>query len=183
MLSMTIITPGMSARYSSQYSVISVTRVVELKNFIDRESEIIPLLCLQERRKINKEIDSFRRFHQRAEDRRDYDLYDPEALKKSLPTRVDDNGDDPNLGAASAQKCVNSLINIANNIVVQPGEKLRRGLSRTFQKKIKERACKTRLFCFLHFQCFIFNNAQYDFLVIYYNRSFVSRLIFILNTK
>jgi len=53
--------------------------------------------------------------HQRPKDRRDYDLYDPEALKKSLPPRVDDNGDDPSLGAASAQKCVNSLISTANN--------------------------------------------------------------------
>lgn len=67
----------------------------------------------QERRRINKEIESFRRVHQRAEDRRDYDLYDPEALKKSPPPRLDD--DDPSLGAASAQKCVNSLINTANN--------------------------------------------------------------------
>ncbi|KYN34808.1 RIB43A-like with coiled-coils protein 2 [Trachymyrmex septentrionalis] len=58
----------------------------------------------EERRKINKEIDSFRRFHQRAEDRRDYDLYDPEALKKSLPACVDDKDDNPNWGVASAQK-------------------------------------------------------------------------------
>ncbi|XP_025986718.1 RIB43A-like with coiled-coils protein 2 [Solenopsis invicta] len=58
----------------------------------------------EERRRINMEVESFRRVHQRAEDRRDYDLYDPEALKKSLPPRVDDNGDDPRLGAASAQK-------------------------------------------------------------------------------
>lgn len=57
----------------------------------------------EERRRIHKEVESFRRVHQRAEDRRDYDLYDPEALKKSLPPRVDDNGDDPSLGAASAQ--------------------------------------------------------------------------------
>lgn len=73
------------------------------------------LPCSQERRRLNEEIESFRRVHQRAEDRRDYDLYDPEALKKSRPARVDDNGDDPSLGVASAQKCVNSLINTANS--------------------------------------------------------------------
>lgn len=70
------------------------------------------LFCSQERRRINKEIEHFRRVHQRIEDRRDYDLYDPETLKKSLPSRVDD--DDPSLGPASAQKCVNSLINSTN---------------------------------------------------------------------
>ncbi|XP_025159066.1 RIB43A-like with coiled-coils protein 2 isoform X1 [Harpegnathos saltator] len=56
----------------------------------------------EERRRIREGIESFRREHQRAEDRRDYDLYDPEALKKSLPPRADD--DDPSLGLASAQK-------------------------------------------------------------------------------
>lgn len=89
--------------------MISVSRATNEKPTID----LLP--CSQERRKINKEVESFRRVHQRAEDRRDYDLYDPEALKKSLPPRVDDNGDDPSLGAASAQKCVNNLINTANN--------------------------------------------------------------------
>jgi hypothetical protein len=100
------------------------------------------------------EVESFRRAHQRAEDRRDYDLYDPEALKKSLPPRVDDNGDDPRLGAASAQKCVNSLINTANNEWCNREKGSRRGLSRTFQRQIDERAraraCETLL---LRFPC------------------------------
>lgn len=102
---------GMSARYSSWHSAISVSRAASVKNAERYDSSP----CSQERRRINKEVESFRRVHQRAEDRRDYDLYDPEGLKKSLPARVDDNGDDPRLGAASAQKCVNSPINTANN--------------------------------------------------------------------
>lgn len=56
----------------------------------------------QEKRRINEEIVEFRRLHQRREDRRDYDLYDPDALRTSLPCRVGD--DDPRLGLASAQK-------------------------------------------------------------------------------
>lgn len=56
----------------------------------------------QEKRRINEEIEAFRRLHQRREDRRDYDLYDPGALRTSLPCRVGD--DDPRLGLASAQK-------------------------------------------------------------------------------
>lgn len=40
------------------------------------------LLIFQERRNINKEIEHFRQQYQRAEQRRDFDLYDPTALKK-----------------------------------------------------------------------------------------------------
>ncbi|XP_048512054.1 RIB43A-like with coiled-coils protein 2 isoform X2 [Athalia rosae] len=56
----------------------------------------------EERRKINKEINTFRTIYQRPEDRRDFDLYDPDILKKSMPPRLRD--DDPRLGLASAQK-------------------------------------------------------------------------------
>ncbi|XP_014474974.1 PREDICTED: RIB43A-like with coiled-coils protein 2 isoform X2 [Dinoponera quadriceps] len=73
----------------------ALVRSSQLAAHLERQQE-------EERRQIHKEIESFRREHQRAEDRRDYDLYDPEALRKSLPLRVDD--DDPNLGLASAQK-------------------------------------------------------------------------------
>ncbi|KAG5317670.1 RIBC2 protein, partial [Pseudoatta argentina] len=75
----------------------ALIRSSEHAAYLERQQE-------EERRKINKEIDFFRRIHQRPEDRRDYDLYDPEALKKSLPICVDDNGDNSNIGVASAQK-------------------------------------------------------------------------------
>lgn len=118
MLSMPIITPGMSVRdtragHSGDFGV--TCREWKKKKNRRRSGETARFPCSQERRRLNEEIESFRRMHQRAEDRRDYDLYDPEALKKSRPARVDDNGDDPSLGVASAQKCVNSLINTANN--------------------------------------------------------------------
>ncbi|KYM99597.1 PREDICTED: RIB43A-like with coiled-coils protein 2 [Cyphomyrmex costatus] len=95
----------------------------------------------EERRRINKEIDSFRRVHQRAENRRDYDLYDPEALKKSLPARVDDNGDDPNLGAASAQKFEGEDRNLPERLKAQK-EQMRWWIQR--QKEEREAAEKAR---------------------------------------
>ncbi|KAK0167236.1 hypothetical protein PV327_004662 [Microctonus hyperodae] len=56
----------------------------------------------EERRKIHKEINTFRQINQRVKDRREFDLYDPDQLKKSLPLCFDD--DDPRIGPASAQK-------------------------------------------------------------------------------
>lgn len=48
------------------------------------------------------EINEFRRIYQRKEDRREYDLNDPDILKKSLPCRLGD--DDPRLSISSVQK-------------------------------------------------------------------------------
>lgn len=56
----------------------------------------------EERRKINKEINTFRQNYQKPEDRREYDLNDPNFLKKQLPARYRD--DDPRCGISSAQK-------------------------------------------------------------------------------
>lgn len=55
----------------------------------------------QERRRICAEIDQFRTKFQRPEDRREYDLNDPDVLKKQLPPRAADG--DP-VGKSSAQK-------------------------------------------------------------------------------
>ncbi|XP_028141048.2 RIB43A-like with coiled-coils protein 2 [Diabrotica virgifera virgifera] len=56
----------------------------------------------EERRRVQEEIINFRRLHQRPEDRREFDLNDPDAKKKQLPCRVND--DDPRLGISAAQK-------------------------------------------------------------------------------
>ncbi|XP_060531712.1 RIB43A-like with coiled-coils protein 2 [Cylas formicarius] len=55
-----------------------------------------------EERKLQQEINNFRKYCQRPEDRREFDLNDPEWIKKQLPARLDD--DDPRLGPSSAQK-------------------------------------------------------------------------------
>lgn len=54
-----------------------------------------------ERSKLQSEINEFRSKFQRPEQTRDFDLNDPDRLRKSLPTRVGDH--DPRLGISSAQ--------------------------------------------------------------------------------
>lgn len=56
----------------------------------------------QEMRQLQKEVNDFRKFFQRPEDRREFDLNDPNGMKKQLPCRLHD--DDPRLGPSSAQK-------------------------------------------------------------------------------
>ncbi|XP_018561573.1 RIB43A-like with coiled-coils protein 2 [Anoplophora glabripennis] len=56
----------------------------------------------EERAKIQIEVDNYRKNYQRPEDRREFDLNDPNYIKKQLPARLHD--DDPRLGLSSAQK-------------------------------------------------------------------------------
>lgn len=56
----------------------------------------------EERKKIHVGINEFRMTYQKAEDRREFDLNDPNYLKKQLPARYRD--DDPRCGISSAQK-------------------------------------------------------------------------------
>ncbi|CAG5118410.1 unnamed protein product [Candidula unifasciata] len=53
-------------------------------------------------RALNQAIDEFRALHQQPSLRREWDLYDPDALKKDKPARVHD--DDPRCGVSSIQK-------------------------------------------------------------------------------
>ncbi|XP_055613285.1 RIB43A-like with coiled-coils protein 2 [Uranotaenia lowii] len=54
------------------------------------------------RSQIQDEINQFRKLNQRPEQSRDFDLFDPNGLKKSLPARVGDH--DPRLTISGAQK-------------------------------------------------------------------------------
>ncbi|XP_067684543.1 RIB43A-like with coiled-coils protein 2 [Haliotis asinina] len=56
----------------------------------------------QDIRELNKAENDFRALHQQPENRREWDLYDPDALKKDKPARVCD--DDPRCGISSIQK-------------------------------------------------------------------------------
>ncbi len=51
---------------------------------------------------IKRAINEFRSLHQQPDARREWDLQDPESLKKDKPARVND--DDPRCGPASLQK-------------------------------------------------------------------------------
>ncbi|KAL1509678.1 hypothetical protein ABEB36_004383 [Hypothenemus hampei] len=56
----------------------------------------------EEQRKLKREINEFRLNYQKPQDRREFDLNDPNGIKKQLPCRLHD--DDPRLGPSSAQK-------------------------------------------------------------------------------
>lgn len=51
---------------------------------------------------LNRAENEFRALHQQPASRREWDLYDPDALKKDKPARVHD--DDPRCGISSLQK-------------------------------------------------------------------------------
>lgn len=53
-------------------------------------------------RELNKALNEFRLLHQQPDSRREFDLNDPDYLKKDKPARVSD--DDPRCGIASLQK-------------------------------------------------------------------------------
>lgn len=59
---------------------------------------------IQERIKVQQEINNFRLHYQHPETRREFDLNDPNLIKKQLPARLND--DDPRCGPSSAQKYV-----------------------------------------------------------------------------
>lgn len=69
---------------------------------------------LQERQRIADEINKFRVAYQKKEDRREFDLYDPDFFKKLIPARLHD--DDPRCGPASAQKFIKSS-SICNSFI------------------------------------------------------------------
>ena len=60
-------------------------------------------------RELNKAVNEFRQSYQQQYDRREFDLNDPDSLKKDKPARVSD--DDPRCGLASLQKFVGEDLN------------------------------------------------------------------------
>lgn len=60
-------------------------------------------------RELNKAVNEFRQSYQQPYDRREFDLNDPDSLKKDKPARVSD--DDPRCGLASLQKFVGEDLN------------------------------------------------------------------------
>lgn len=60
-------------------------------------------------RELNKAVNEFHQSYQQPYDRREFDLNDPDSLKKDKPARVSD--DDPRCGVASLQKFVGEDLN------------------------------------------------------------------------
>ena len=63
----------------------------------------------QDIRALEKSINEFRSEHQRPEDRREFDIYDPDGKKKDKPARISD--DDPRCGISSMQKFLGEDLN------------------------------------------------------------------------
>jgi len=63
----------------------------------------------QDIRALEESINAFRSEHQRPEDRREFDIYDPDGKKKDQPARVSD--DDPRCGVSSMQKFLGEDLN------------------------------------------------------------------------
>ncbi|KAM3926890.1 RIB43A-like with coiled-coils protein 2 [Leptodactylus fuscus] len=76
------------------------------------------ILCVLDQRQqddirnLNKAINDFRLQFQKKEDRREYDLYDPQALKKDLPPRLSD--DDPRCSVSGVQRLLGEDITQRN---------------------------------------------------------------------
>lgn len=70
-----------------------------------RNDKIATLLEMRQQadiRRLNKALNEFRKMHQQPNTRREFDLYDPDSLKKDKPARVND--DDPRCTLSSLQK-------------------------------------------------------------------------------
>lgn len=82
------------------YLIVSLTA-----NQTKRNDKICVLLEKRQEndiRELNKSLNDYRKTFQRKEDTREFDLNDPDILKKDKPARVSD--DDPRLGISSLQK-------------------------------------------------------------------------------
>eukprot|EP00761_Pharyngomonas_kirbyi_P013162 gb/GECH01013189.1/.p1 GENE.gb/GECH01013189.1/~~gb/GECH01013189.1/.p1 ORF type:complete len:378 (+),score=163.47 gb/GECH01013189.1/:1-1134(+) len=79
-----------------------------------------------------KSIDEYRKNCQRPEQRREFDLNDPDAFKKELPARISD--DDPRLGPSTVQKLEGEDLSMNERSVAQ-----QRQLSRWLRQQNRER--------------------------------------------
>lgn len=68
----------------------------------DKISEMLESRQAHDVRELDQALNEFRSLHQQPGSRREWDLYDPDALKKDKPARVSD--DDPRCGISSLQK-------------------------------------------------------------------------------
>ena len=68
----------------------------------DRIAQLLEHRTEHDQRQVKTAVDEFRQLHQQPADRREWDLYDPDRLKKDKPARVAD--DDPRCTVSGLQK-------------------------------------------------------------------------------
>lgn len=103
--------------FSYMFSILLVA-AADSKRY-DMIAELLERRQEQDMRELNGALNEFRMMHQQPSSRREWDLYDPDRLKKDRPARVSD--DDPRCGAASLQKFegedLNSKVRLNSNVV------------------------------------------------------------------
>ena len=83
-----------------------------LANHLKRNDKICTLLQKRQEndiRELNKSLNAYRKTFQAKEDTREFDLNDPDFLKKDKPARISD--DDPRCGISSLQKFMGEDLN------------------------------------------------------------------------
>ena len=68
----------------------------------DKITQLLEKRQEQDEFELNRALNEFRMLHQQPDSRREFDLYDPDYLKKDKPARVSD--DDPRCGISSLQR-------------------------------------------------------------------------------
>ena len=94
-----------SHMFSFSFLTINFENVIIPANDAIRNDKISQLLEKRQdadMRELNRAMNEFRMMHQQPDSRREFDLYDPDYLKKDKPARVSD--DDPRCGVSSLQK-------------------------------------------------------------------------------
>ncbi|CAL8071206.1 unnamed protein product [Calicophoron daubneyi] len=86
----------------------------------------------RDKKEIDRALNEFRALHQQPESRREFDLYDPDALKKDRPARVSD--EDPRCGVSSIQKFDGEDLNGQARAKYQ-----REQMQNWFERQIEER--------------------------------------------
>ncbi|KAM9326937.1 RIB43A-like with coiled-coils protein 2 [Gastrophryne carolinensis] len=99
--------PALESQIEEQKAMEKLEKARDEAFDADREQNDKIALMLEQRehqlaRDLDKATENFRAQHQQPKSRREFYLYDPEALKKDRPARVSD--DDPRCGPASLQK-------------------------------------------------------------------------------
>ncbi|KGL74987.1 RIB43A-like with coiled-coils protein 2, partial [Tinamus guttatus] len=92
----------------------------KLANEMKQNDKIMCLLEEQQKndiRNINKAIGEFRKNFQKPETRREFDLSDPQALKKETPARLSDS--DPRCSISGLQKFMGEDLNYAQRMIFQ----------------------------------------------------------------
>lgn len=100
-----------------------------------------------DRRELNRAENEFRSMHQQPDGRREWDLQDPDSLKKDKPARVND--EDPRCGPASLQKFDGEDLTSQARIKFQ-------------QEQLREWSLQQVRYFFLDIACF--KNSKLEFL-------------------